>query len=454
MSVVFAGFPGSVGGAGTEAFETMRMFRSRGLDVHCFPTWAAPDPQRRSEVEAMGVTVHTLKPPQVAGLLRELNRPPVLAFCNKNAFSAYGQTRGVSPFIWINCMTFLQAEERVAWKKHGVPEAFVFQSEYQRQTLENILKRYGYTDSLGHSIRGAFWWPDWEFSPLPHDVGKPFVVGRIARADPAKWSSTTFKCLDEVPNIRALLMGVDQSVARNLERRRYATVMRPGQIPARQFYSQVHAMICKNGSARENWPRVGLEAMALGIPVVADAQWGWKEMIRPGETGFLCKNVPEFAAAFEDMERDEALRLRIAQQARKSLETELANPDQIWRGWCELFRSIGCSGLVEEPGDGRPTSETVLQRPVDRACEVIPRDDTEMHVPDVAPERIEGTQAAGGPVAPQDPAAEEGPEEDRRSDAVRVPEHRVGDDVAGGDIAAPVGSVVSASARDDIGGLE
>ena len=42
-----------------------------------------------------------------------------------------------------------------------------------------------------------------------------------------------------------------------------------------------------NGGARENWPRAGLEAMAAGVPIVAQNDWGWREMIEHGVTGFL-----------------------------------------------------------------------------------------------------------------------------------------------------------------------
>jgi hypothetical protein len=38
--------------------------------VHMVPTWEAPPPDRRREVEAQGVVIHDLKPPQLPALLR------------------------------------------------------------------------------------------------------------------------------------------------------------------------------------------------------------------------------------------------------------------------------------------------------------------------------------------------------------------------------------------------
>lgn len=363
--VCFAGWPGRVGGAGTESFSTMQFLRARGVEVHCFPTWDAPEESRLREVEALGVTVHYPKPHEVGNLLRELGGPPVVAFCNTKFLPAFNRTRGVSPVIWFNCMTYITAEERSAWKKHGLPEALVFQSHYQRETEEPVLKQLGYRGSIGHLIRGAFWCPAWPFAPLARQPNAPFVVGRTARAKPGKWSSQTLKCLDEVPNVQAILLGVDEAVRRNIERRRWANMLPAGGMDTRLFYGRLHAMIAMNGSDRENWPRVGLEAMAQGVPLVVDAKWGWREMIRHGETGFLAGHPHEFTRYFCELERDEALRLRIARQARASLERDLANPDTLWRGWCEVFRSVGASRLCEAAvapdfGEIKPTHVVTL----------------------------------------------------------------------------------------------
>jgi glycosyltransferase involved in cell wall biosynthesis len=93
----------------------------------------------------------------------------------------------------------------------------------------------------------------------------------------------------------------------------------------------------------ENWPRIGLEAMACGVPIVAPREGGWCEMIDHGETGFLASSAEELGKYGTLLARDEPLRLRIAAQARHKLETELANPDLIWAGWQRLFASLGAA---------------------------------------------------------------------------------------------------------------
>jgi glycosyltransferase involved in cell wall biosynthesis len=314
------------------------------------PTWESPDPVRRQEVEQLGVTVHCIKPAGVGDLLRELGGPPVVSFCNPGFLTHYRRFKEHSPTVWVNCMTSISGEERAAWKKNGLPAAFVFQSEFQRRLLELRLQRHQYRQELGHLIRGAFCFDTWDFDPLARVEGEPFVVGRAARPDPSKWSSNTLEALDPVPNVRALFLGADERVRRQLGRRRWADMLAPGAVQAKSYYKRLHAMICYNSTAKENWPRVGLEAMATGVPLVVDGHWGWTEMVRHGETGFLAQRTSEFTEYLRILEADEALRHRIAQQARHSLETELANPDAIWGGWCGIWRAIGAEHLCDVTG--------------------------------------------------------------------------------------------------------
>jgi glycosyltransferase involved in cell wall biosynthesis len=99
-------------------------------------------------------------------------------------------------------------------------------------------------------------------------------------------------------------------------------------------------MVQVNGGAEENWPRSGLEAMATGVPIVTENRWGWREMIRHGETGFLCNDESEVACYAGRLARDEDLRMEIACRARASLEKELAEPERIWMGWRKLFETL------------------------------------------------------------------------------------------------------------------
>ena len=107
-----------------------------------------------------------------------------------------------------------------------------------------------------------------------------------------------------------------------------------------RFLPQVHCLLPINGGARENWPRVGLEAMACGVPIVAQREWGWCEMLLRGVTGFLGSNDQELAHYTAALAYDEHLRQGVAKAARKHLIEQLAEPNEIWSRWRGVFAAL------------------------------------------------------------------------------------------------------------------
>jgi len=120
----------------------------------------------------------------------------------------------------------------------------------------------------------------------------------------------------------------------------WADCLKPMAIPPQKFFATLHGLLPVNGGARENWPRAGLEAMAAGVPVVAQNEWGWREMIEHGVTGFLGSSDEELAHYAAMLAYDEDLRLRIVHAAHEWLVNEFANPEAIWAGWRRLFSSL------------------------------------------------------------------------------------------------------------------
>jgi glycosyltransferase involved in cell wall biosynthesis len=86
--------------------------------------------------------------------------------------------------------------------------------------------------------------------------------------------------------------------------------------------------------------------MAAGVPVVAQNEWGWREMIQHGTTGFLGRCDEELAHYAAVLAYDEDLRMRMVHAARERLVNELANPDVLWAGWERLFNSIATQRRV------------------------------------------------------------------------------------------------------------
>lgn len=340
--VFLIGYPGDMGGANTEAWHTIQLWKQSGLDVHLLPTWGR-DAAWEAKLDALGYTTHhatadTLE--QVPGLAGA----PVVGFCNSEFIRHAHRFRALGcPIVWVNCMTFMFPHEKEFFAKHGPADAMVYQSQFQRDQLEPQLRPFGYLPHTGHLIRGAFAVGEWTFQPRPHAAGEEFFFGRVARPDLDKWSSNTFAIYERVqfPRKRALLLGVDDRTRSKLGKPAWwMDCLRPLAIPVREFYSRLHALLPVNGGARENWPRAGLEAMAAGVPVIAQNDWGWREMVVHGETGFLGSSDEELAHWTAVLAYDEPQRLRMAQRARERLVDELAHPERLWASWQRVFASL------------------------------------------------------------------------------------------------------------------
>ncbi len=342
MRVFLMGYPGDLGGACTEAWHTVKLWRHFDADVRLIPTWEADD-RWRSRVDELGCTTHAATAEtldQVPGLAGST----VISFCNSAFLANAKRLRELGcRLVWANCMTWLFDAERQFYREAGPFDAFMFQSEFQRGLLERELAEFGYESHQGHLIRGAFELDDWEFKPRTHNRGEAFVVGRAARPDQDKWSSNTWPIYERVQyaNKRALMLGMDDRTHAKLGAApEWADCLKPMALPARDFFKQLHCLLPVNGGARENWPRVGLEAMATGVPIVAQNEWGWREMIEHGVTGFLGDCDEELAHYAAMLAYDHDLRTRIIHAARERLVDELASPDVIWSGWQQLFTSI------------------------------------------------------------------------------------------------------------------
>lgn len=316
--VFLIGYPGAMGGANTEAWHTVKLWRRQDVDVHLIPTWGCDDTWRQ-KLDALGCTTHAIAPDQLESV-DGLAGAPVVGFCNAHFIEEAPRLRAMGcPLVWANCMTFLFDHEQRFFAKHGPADAFLFQSRFQRDQLEPQLAPLGYRPEQGHLIHGAFAIDEWEFQPRPHAPGEPFVIGRAARPDQDKWSSNTWLIYERIQyaHKRALMLGMNERTHAKLGRPpAWADCLGPQALSPQDFFRQLHCMLPVNGGARENWPRAGLEAMAAGVPIVAQNEWGWREMIEHGVTGFLGSCDEELAHYAALLAYDEKLRLRIAHAAR------------------------------------------------------------------------------------------------------------------------------------------
>ena len=339
--VFVVGYPGDVGGANTECWHTVRLWRQFGMAVSLIPTWKPAD-KWQARLDAIGCRTVRTSPHDLANV-PGLRGSVLVSFCNSNFLRLAGRFRDLGcTIIWVGCMTWLFAEERKHYRRRGPFDRYVFQSEYQQSELQPRLSKFGVTPEQCHRIRGAFFGDEFPFRPLPHEPKTPFVIGRISRAAADKYSKNTWPIYRRIPHpVKARLLGWRDQVKRKLgEPPEWAECLPAGTETARQFFSKLHCMLQVNGGASENWPRSGLEAMACGVPVVVENHWGWREMIRHGQTGYLCDCDDELAFHTARLAYDEDHRMELVRRARKVLEEELANPEVIWAGWRKLFEGL------------------------------------------------------------------------------------------------------------------
>ena len=337
------GYPGDLGGANTECWHTVKLWRDHGLEVHFVPTWGR-DTVWKKKLDALGCVTHDAETPERIDNIDGLHGAITVGMCNSEYILVGAKLRQMGcKIVWVNCMTFMFDYERRFFEEFGSADAMIYQSEFQRSEIEPHLSATGYRPDQGHLIRGAFDCNEWSFSPHPHNPGDPFVLGRAARPDQDKWSCNTWKIYSAIQywNKKALMLGVDNRTLEKLgEPPEWASCLRPMAISAKQYYACLHCLLPVNGGARENWPRAGLEAFASGVPVVAQNEWGWREMIEHGVTGFLGGTDEELAHYAAVLAYDENLRMEIIENARRRLVEQLANPEIIWNAWEKVFDDI------------------------------------------------------------------------------------------------------------------
>lgn len=340
--VFVIGYPGDIGGAGTECWHTVKLWRRHGLDVTLVPTWKATDTWRE-RLDAIGcrtIETHPYGLDDVPGLAGGV----AVSFCNAEFLRCAGRLQRLGcRVVWLNCMTWLSAGERAHYRHHRPFDAYVFQSRHQRRQLFPELLDRGVRLGQCHLIHGAFCWDEFPFSPRPHPPGSPLVIGRLSRADPDKYAANTWDVYRGIkPPIRARLLGWDGRIEAKLgPPPDWAECLPPGGEKSAEFLGSLHCMIQINGGAEENWPRSGLEAMARGVPIIAENRWGWREMIRHGQTGYLAEGPETVVRHAERLAQDEPLRLAIALRARCVLENKLAEPGMIWARWRRVFAELG-----------------------------------------------------------------------------------------------------------------
>jgi len=390
--VFLFGVPLAVGGANSESASACLLWRLAGIDVTilrlrrclCRQTPAnfaafGPHLSYAAKLLAAGCQVVESEP----GRLDEVPGLPggiVVAFCNQHALHVLPELHALGcRLVYSPCMCYVSQQEQRVFADHP-PAALHFQSRFQLSQTAGQYRRLGIPRGRQWRIRGALDLAEFPFAPTLRSGpmghrGPAFRVGRLARPARTKWSRSLWPVLKavregaggsgfgvrggkpaasppQVPspeprapnpcliNVRARCMAWSPDIESKCGRApKWARCYPAGALSAQDFLAGCHALLCMNGGDVENWPRVVLEAMAAGVPVVAQRQWGYREQIDDGRTGLLYDDDRQAAEQLARLAGDEAFRLRIAVDARRAVE-RLTDPATLGRQWCKLFASL------------------------------------------------------------------------------------------------------------------
>lgn len=112
------------------------------------------------------------------------------------------------------------------------------------------------------------------------------------------------------------------------------------------IYGEIDVLVLP--TRRDAFPRVVMEAMCHGIPVVATRVDGVPEMVADGETGFLVEpeHIAGFAEATARLLRDEALRRRMGAAGRERAR-QVFSPEAYQTAMLKLYRGLN-GGQVDK----------------------------------------------------------------------------------------------------------
>ncbi len=158
---------------------------------------------------------------------------------------------------------------------------------------------------------------------------RPMVVGRLSNLRegkiPPDWVETLASF--RVPDTRFVIAGDGALLPALRDRVRELHLERPFSFPGYIARRDVPALLetfdvfCYvTSTAVECNPLVLLEAIAAGVPVVAEARGGIPEIVIDGANGLLANSIGEVGRHLHRLRRDPALRDHLARGARASAE--------------------------------------------------------------------------------------------------------------------------------------
>jgi glycogen(starch) synthase len=161
----------------------------------------------------------------------------------------------------------------------------------------------------------------------------------------------------QVPGARLLLVGggEEDAVLRALARPLGDAVVFAGVVPfreVREYYTCLDVFVCPRRRMRLTelvTPLKPLEAMAMGLPVLASDVGGLTELVTHGRTGLLfrAESAEAFVSEAIRLAADLELRRRLGAAAREHIERERGWPRVVSR-YLRIYRDLGRAGGADQ----------------------------------------------------------------------------------------------------------
>lgn len=282
--------------------------------------------------------MHTFNNKAVSNGLRACKGLPVKIVCYRGIVGAVGF---LDPMSW---MRYLNPRiDRIVCVADAIRRYFL---EMQPALLRMPPER-PVTIHKGHKL-------EWYTSDPANlsDYGVPdsaFVVGCTANYRPRKGIDYLIDAVEELPDdVHLLLIGrmdaakLIKRIAGSPARKR---IHRVGFVTNAPELSAACDVFCMPSTKREGLARSVIEAMAYRVPPVVTDAGGSPELVVDGECGFVVppRDGQAIAAAIDKLYRNDDLRARLGEAARKRIGTAFRNEDTV-RKTIALYEE-----LVPEP---------------------------------------------------------------------------------------------------------
>lgn len=179
-------------------------------------------------------------------------------------------------------------------------------------------------------------------------------IGFVGRLVPQKHPELFLEVIDRLPQRKAVMVGggpLAESLEREIARRGLSQrVRRLGELNREATLAAIAGLdVLVMTSRWEGLPLLPLEAMHLGVPVVATAVGGVTEIIEHERTGMLAPESPEeLAAAVQRLQSDTALRAGIVDAARSDVRQRFSEQTMI-EALADLYARLSAMTLPLQP---------------------------------------------------------------------------------------------------------